>query len=278
MGVYTRTQLEESGIARSGITRRMRSGTMVRLLPGVYSDPEPTYYDLCIAAALWREDAVLSHLSAAWLWDLLDTEPTTVHVTLPKNSRIAGASWLKVHRRTVSAEEHRGLLVVSEVQCFVDVAATLQGLPLEQFFDRCISTRVSWREVTDHCETTRGMKGMREVRRQLEQCCPGTLSEPERLVARAVRARGVRMEINAAVGRYFGDLVCRLARVIIEIDGRQFHCDPRTFDNDRVRQNTMLLDDWLVLRFSAATVHRDLERVADQIAAVVRQRRKSRGA
>ncbi len=245
MGVFTRTQREESGIARSGITRRMRSGSMVRLLPGVYSDPEPTYYDLCVAATLWREDAVLSDLSAAWLWDLLDAEPTTVHVPLPKNSRITGSSWLKIHRRTVSPAEHRGMPVVSAVRCFVDVAATLQGLPLEQFFDRCISARVSWRDVTDHCEAARGMKGMREVRRQLEQCCPGTLPEPEpeRLVAQAVRARGVRMEINAAVGRYFGDLLCRLARVIVEIDGRQFHSDPRTFDNDRVRQNTMLLDD-----------------------------------
>lgn len=86
------------------------------------------------------------------------------------------------------------------------------------------------------------------------------------------------MEINTALGRYFVDLACRLARVIVEIDGRQFHIDPRTFDNDRVRQNTMVLDDWLVLRFSAATVNRDLDRVADQIAAVVRRRRKSRGA
>ncbi|MEO7079011.1 MAG: type IV toxin-antitoxin system AbiEi family antitoxin domain-containing protein, partial [Rhodococcus sp. (in: high G+C Gram-positive bacteria)] len=90
MGVYTRMQLEESGIGRSGITRRMRSGSMIRLLPGVYSDPEPSYYELCVAVTLWREDAVLSHLSAAWLWDLLDTEPTVVHVTLSRNSRING--------------------------------------------------------------------------------------------------------------------------------------------------------------------------------------------
>lgn len=278
MGVYTRMQLEESGIGRSGITRRMRSGSMIRLLPGIYSDPEPSYYDLCLATTLWREDAVLSHLSAAWLWDLLDTEPTVVHVTLSRDSRINGPGWLKVHRRSVSPEEHRGFLVVSAVQCFVDVAAAMQGLPLEQFFDRCISSRVSWRDVTDHCESAKGMTGMREVRRQLEKCCPGTWSEPERLVARAVLARGIRMEINMALGRYIVDLACRPARVIVEIDGRQFHIDPRTFDNDRVRQNTMVLDGWLVLRFSAATVNRDLDRVADQIAAVVRRRRKSRGA
>lgn len=278
MGVYTRMQLEEAGIARSSLTRRLRSGALVRLLPGVYSDPEPSYIELCAAVRLWREDAVLSHATAAYLWELLDDIPSIVHATVPRSVRAGGADWLTLHRRTVATTERHGLPVVSVTQCFVDVASTLSGLELEQFFDWNIGTKVSWRAVADQCDVAKKMKGMTEVRRQLLLCCPGTLSEPERLVARALLARGIRMEINARIGHYVGDLVCHRARVDVEIDGRKFHSAPFAFDNDRVRQNWMLLSDWLVLRFSAASVYRNVDQVADQIADVVRRRRKNRRA
>nr|WP_296774411.1 DUF559 domain-containing protein [Rhodococcus sp. (in: high G+C Gram-positive bacteria)] len=278
MGVYTRVQLEESGILRSGIARRTTTGTLIRLLPGVYSDPDPSYFDRCVAVTLWRPDAVLSHVSAAWLWDMIDKEPTTVHATVPHSVRCAGATGFVLHRRVVHVTEHRGLPLVCAAQCFVDVASLLTGAELEKFFDRNIGVRVSWRAVTDHLDAVKGMRGVGTVRRQLELCCPGTLSEPERLVARAVRARGIRMEINAPIGRYYGDLVDYLAKVDVEIDGREFHTEPATFDNDRVRQNWMMLEGWLVLRYSAARVSRDPGKVADDIAAVVRRRRKSRGA
>lgn len=278
MGVYTRAQLEESGISRSGIARRARAGSLIRLLPKVYSDPEPSYYDRCVAMTLWRPDAVLSHISAAWLWDMVEKEPSVVHATVSRSVRCTDMDGFVLHRRSVRATEHRGLPVVYAAQCFVDVASTLTGVDLEQFFDRNIGTHVSWRGVTDHLDTTKGMKGMREVRRQLLQCCPGTLSEPERMVARAVRARGIRMEINAPIGRYVGDLVDYRARVDVEIDGREYHSAPAVFDNDRIRQNWMVMQSWLVLRFSAATVYRDVDKVADHIVEVVRRRRRTRGA
>lgn len=106
MGVYTREQLLDSGIGRSGIDRRIRSGTLVRLLPCIYADPDPSYYELCIAVTVWREDAVLSHLSAAWLWDMLDKPPTQVHATLPTKTRLDSPAWLTLHRRSVDTDEH----------------------------------------------------------------------------------------------------------------------------------------------------------------------------
>lgn len=278
MGVYTRAQLLDSGMSGSSISRRVRSGHLVRLLPGVYSEPDPSYFDVCVAVTLWRPDAVLSHISAGWLWDFVEDPPSVVHATVPTAVHAKDTDWLTLHRRAVVATERRGLPVVFAAQCFIDVAATLGGVTLEQFFDRNVGSRVSWRAIADLCETAAGMKGMKEVRHQLRLCCPGTLSEPERLVARAVLARGIRMEINAPIGQYFGDLVDYLGKVNVEIDGREYHSAPIPFDNDRKRQNWMVLEDWLVLRYSAATVNRNVDKVADEIVAVVRRRRKSRRA
>lgn len=97
------------------------------------------------------------------------------------------------------------------------------------------------------------------------------------MVARGLTARGFFMEINAPIGPYYGDLVDYRARVVVEIDGREFHSDPHTFTNDRRRQNELVLGGWLMLRYSAATVNGRLDRVVDEIITVVRRRRKSVG-
>ena len=83
------------------------------------------------------------------------------------------------------------------------------------------------------------------------------------------------MAINARVGPYFGDLVDYRARVVVEIDGREFHTAAAAFNNDRRRQNALVLGGWLVLRYSAATAMANLDAVVDEIIRVVRKRRKS---
>lgn len=80
------------------------------------------------------------------------------------------------------------------------------------------------------------------------------------------------MEINAQVGPYFGDLVDKRARVIVEIDGREFHIEPAVFNQDRRRQNALVLDGWLMLRYSAATAMAHLDTVTDEIITTVRSR------
>lgn len=81
----------------------------------------------------------------------------------------------------------------------------------------------------------------------------------------AARPRGVVRRRNwTRIGRYYGDLVCRRAKVIIEIDGREFHIEPEPFNNDRKRQNALIADGWRILRYSAATAMAHLEEVVDE--------------
>ena len=276
MGVYTVQQLVAQGLSTSTISRRAQSGELVRLLPKVYATEKPDYFGLCTGATLWRPDATLSHESAAWLWGLIDYEPRLVSVTVAPNVQSRSVAWIRIHRRRlVEVQLHRGLRVVSLEQTFVDVATSLSTPDLEKFFDNAIDHHLPWRRVAALCDTAKGMHGMAAVRKQLRTCCPRTRSEPERVVARALTARNFTMEINARVGKFYGDLVDFSARVIVEIDGREFHTDPATFNNDRRRQNELVLDGWLVLRYSAATALADLDRVVDEIITVVRRRRKS---
>ena len=271
--VRTRAQLLAGGMTKREVSR------LNRLLPEVYSTSDPGYVELCAAVTLVKPTAVLCHTTAAWLWGLLEDEPTIVEATVSPSVSVRGPNWVRLHRRPdVHAVRRKGLPVVPIEHCLIDVATTLDQLALEALFDAAIGTRVNWRAVARLCERSTGRHGIVAVREQLRTCCPLTRSEPERLVARALSARNFPLEINVRVGRYYGDLVCRRARVIVEIDGREFHTDPATFNNDRKRQNELVDDDWRILRYSAATAIANLDEVVDDIICVVRKRRRSRRA
>ncbi|WP_407727037.1 DUF559 domain-containing protein [Rhodococcoides fascians] len=276
MTVYTQQQLLDSGMTRGAITYRTKTGKLTRILPAIYCTGEPDFRDRCAAVTLWQPKAVLSHLTAAWWWTLLDHEPEQVHLTIARSTKRAGPPWVRRYRRTLIESSYVDLLpVVTIEQCIIDAAAMLPTTALERFFDAALTHKVSWRAVALQCEKSAGMAGIAAVRKQLRVCCPRTLSEPERIVARALTARGYHLEINAEVGRYFADLMDRRSRVIVEIDGREFHVESKVFTSDRVRQNSLQLDGWLVLRYSAAMVMSNLAYVVDQIIDTVRRRRKA---
>ncbi|MGC0365571.1 very-short-patch-repair endonuclease [Rhodococcus sp. 27YEA15] len=280
MAIHTRTQLLAQGMSGSSISRAVRSGRLIRILPSIYSTTEPDYFDLCSALVLWKPDAILSHSTGAWLWGLLPQPQSIVEATVPRTAQIRGPDWVVLHRRETPATSHlsHGLPVVPIEQCFVDAATMLTRPELEALFDSAISTRVDWKAIARHCESVKGMHGIPAVREQLRLCCPQTLSEAERVVARELSARNFPLEINGHVGRYYGDLICRRGRVIVEIDGREFHIDPDVFDHDRRRRNALIDADWRILRYSAATATAHLDMVVDDIIRVVRKRRRSRRA
>ncbi|MGA9872760.1 MAG: DUF559 domain-containing protein [Rhodococcus sp. (in: high G+C Gram-positive bacteria)] len=268
MGVHTRAHLVGRGIRPSALTR---------LLPSTYCDGEPTYLDRCHAVHLWKPRAVFSHSTAAWMWGLIP-QPVLVTATVAPNAQTRAPEWVQLHRRLVTPSRREGLPVVTIEQALFDTAVDLAEPELEALFDAAIGTQVNWKRLARLVDASPGRHGIRAVRKQLRTCCPRTLSEPERMVARALVARGFKLDINARIGPYFGDLVCRQGRVLIEIDGREFHIAPQVFTNDRIRQNWLIDDDWRVLRFSAAMVNTRLDEVVDEIIAVVRKRRRSRRA
>jgi very-short-patch-repair endonuclease len=273
MGVHRREDLLADGTGRRVLAR------MHRVLPSIYSTESPSYQDRCRAVALWKPDAVISHHSAAWLWGLLDVEPSTVEATVPLTSNVRGPEWLTLHRRPPGVvTSWRGMPIVTVERSLFDVALTLPAAALDRLFDAAIDTVVDWRVVAALCADSPRMHGVVAVRRQLRTCCPRTRSEVERMVARGLSERRMPLEINARVGKYYGDLVCRRGRVVVEIDGREFHIGAAVFTSDRIRQNDLIDDDWRVVRYSAATVSLHLDEVVEDIIRIVRARRRARRA
>jgi very-short-patch-repair endonuclease len=54
-------------------------------------------------------------------------------------------------------------------------------------------------------------------------------------------------------------------KIAIEVDGRAFHSDGRSFERDRERQNMLALRGWLVLRFTWDRLVNDPEGVIAEV-------------
>src|SRR4051794_33955957 len=85
-GVATRRQLEAVGLDSKAITRRARKGQLHRLYRGVdaVGHRAPSWHGRWMAAVLaCGEGAVLSHHSAAGLWELLRPIEGPIHISIP---------------------------------------------------------------------------------------------------------------------------------------------------------------------------------------------------
>jgi predicted transcriptional regulator of viral defense system len=127
-GIVTRAQLAAIGIDKSGITRRIDAGRLHRLHRGVYAvgHRSLSWRGRWLAAVLAAGDgAVLSHSSAAALWQYLRPVPGPVHVTVAAAVRRSSRPGLAIHRsRTLSRTDitHRhGIAVTNPWRTISDV-------------------------------------------------------------------------------------------------------------------------------------------------------------
>lgn len=81
---------------------------------------------------------------------------------------------------------------------------------------------------------------------------------------------GLKAQHPVFEGRYRLDFALPDRKIGIELDGHQFHSDPKTFTQDRVRQRELELNGWRLIRFSGSEINRNVGecmREAAQLAA-----------
>ncbi|MFI8568398.1 DUF559 domain-containing protein [Rhodococcus sp. NPDC078407] len=269
----TLRELVASGLHPSTVSR-----CFTRVLPEVYIAGQPSTMDRCHAITLWRPDTVLSHRSAAYLrgWT---TEPAMLDATVPRSSRLRPPTWLRLHRRALDStlvDEVETLPCTNPAQTMLDCLAILPRPEAELLIDERLKFGLDPAGLLRLLACHPGRRGNAELARQVRLAVSRFASEPERALGRALHRLGLRLDMTAAVGPYVCDFVDRRSRTIIEVDGREFHSDAGVFSKDRRRQNALILDGWLVLRYSAFDVLAAPDAIASEIAAVLRRRRQSR--
>jgi very-short-patch-repair endonuclease len=269
-GVVSRRQLLAVGFGRRAIDRRIERGILNRVHRGVYSVGRPAM----TRRTRWRAavlacgpNAVLSHRSAAVLWQLLS--PSTRAIELTRATGWSGPSEVFLHRQIVPPDERTvvdGIPVTSPPRTIFDLAASASR--------RAARSRVSRREV-ERALNQMEVLGLRDAlavpdllarypRRAGSALLRDLFGEPERLsgvaandleewfVALVERWGLPRPRINAdlAVGDRFirPDFMWPDRRLIVEADGRGAHGTGQAFESDRERDRLLVAAGWRVMR------------------------------
>lgn len=256
-GVVTRRQALAAGVGAGAIRDRLRRGALHPLHRGVYlvGHPVPAPLALEQAALLAAgPSAVLVRRTAAALWRLTDPPPAVEVLVAGRQARARAGL---VIRRTVSplaASDLRridGLPVTSPARTVVDLAGELDGARLERLVHeaqvRRLASPQAVRAALDRAGPVRGAAGLRRI---LEAARPGvTRSEAERLLTRILRGAELPPpRRNVVVGRYELDALWPGHRVVVEVDGWQFHGTRQAFERDRRRDMELQALGYRVVR------------------------------
>ena len=107
----------------------------------------------------------------------------------------------------------------------------------------------------------------------LQAASDGARSEAERLLVKLLRGAGITgWHTNYPIGPYKVDFGFPRPKIVIEADGWAFHSDEEAFQNDRRRQNYLILMGWQVLRFTWLDLVDYPDRVIAEIRAAISAR------
>lgn len=124
-------------------------------------------------------------------------------------------------------------------------------------------------------ERGRGRRALKAIEPSLAAALPSpeTRSELERRFLDLCRNAGLPApEVNVVVEGFEVDALWRDQRLIVELDGYEYHRTRAAFERDRARDIALQLAGYRVLRVTWRQLHDDLGSVVDAIRALVSPR------
>jgi predicted transcriptional regulator of viral defense system len=282
-GVVSYLQLVALGLSRRAIDHRVRAGRLHRIHRGVYAvgHNRLSQHGRWMAAVLvGGEGAVLSHRSAAALWQLLPARGE-IHVTTARALR--KRKTIRFHCQSLQVDEvtsHDGIATTTAARTLVDIAATDPG-QFERAFNEAEFRRLhdgtGLLAILSRNPTRRGAATIRAV---LERKPAGVPREElERRFLALIEGHAIpRPELNAdlelAPGRWIKpDCVWRRERLIVELDSRAAHETTSRFDSDRERDRLLARAGWTAIRVTWKHVTVDAEQLATDLRELIATRR-----
>jgi very-short-patch-repair endonuclease len=99
---------------------------------------------------------------------------------------------------------------------------------------------------------------------------PGRSAGAEARLLELIRAaRLPRPQTNVRIGRYEVDLVWHAQRVVVEVDGYEFHSSRQPFERDRIRDAELQAAGYGVLRVTWRQIVHEPEAVLARLAALL---------
>jgi very-short-patch-repair endonuclease len=250
----------------------VRNGGLRQLLPGVYAQPEmaDSVWARVRALMLWDPDAILVGEAAAMVSFWPEIRVSRIACSLRHQRRPQhGYEFKRRHIPPDLVVRRSGFRYTSPALTALDLCATVGGDGIDQALRNRATTLVQLERALELTPTRAGNR----LRRQL---LLDSRSEPwsaaERSLHRLLRAAGITgWEANRPIilrdMTFYVDVIFRKLKLVIEIDGRLYHTGTEVFESDRWRQNLLILDGWLVLRFTRTMI----EERPQEVIAMIRE-------
>jgi very-short-patch-repair endonuclease len=281
--MVTHRQLAAVGIRGSAITRRVAAGRLERVYPGVYAvgHLQGTREARWIAAVMaCGRGAVLSHLDAAALWGIYESNGSTIHVTTTTRSprTLPG---IRAHRaRRLDPAD----VTVKDAIPVTTVARTLIDLTDVLSPDRVLRAireaeflgLLDLDTLNAAVQRANGRRRLTVLHNAIERHRPGQIvrEELEHRFLELVHAAGLpepqtNVKVQTRRRRYEIDCLWRHDGVAVELDGRAAHIRAAAFEEDRARDAALTAAGLRPLRFTWHRVTGEGEEVLAELKATL---------
>jgi hypothetical protein len=224
-----------------------------------------------MAAVLASAPSVASHWSAAWLWGLLRSRPERNHVTCRTGRRAERPFFVhQANLARVDLTRREGIPVTSVSRTILDVAVTSRQRTVARHIQLAEDLRVfDLREMHDLLDRTRGHRGQAKVRAALdlyEERPVFTRSGLERRFLELMRDAGLpEPAMNLFVEGFEIDAWWADHRFGVELDVYETHGSRLSFEEDRERDDALLLAGIETTRVTGPRLDREPGAVVDSL-------------
>jgi very-short-patch-repair endonuclease len=258
LNLITTRQLLAGGISKDAVATRCRRRTLHQVHRGVYLWGQPPLLPGAreLAAVLaFGGLTVASHRSAVALWGLAAAPADVVEVTVVgcvrrhrKGIRVHCVSHLHPTERTL----YNGIPISSPARALLDFASEAEGDELERAIGEAYALRLATEnDLRRAIDRNAHRTGVAALRTELDrEGGPAwTRSEAERRMKALLRkARMPTPLVNRRVAGFQADFLWPDCKLIVEVDGYQFHGHRQAFERDRKRDAAHTLAGYLVIR------------------------------
>lgn len=273
-GVVSARELLRLGYSRDEIAYAKASGRLHRLHRGVYAvgHMSLTWHSHCLAAVLsCGERAVASHLAAGWLWGLIRSRPGRFDVSVPIRRRHRRTD-LKLHYAPLVDDDRamqEGIPVTAVPRTLLDLAVILPPQRLDRALERSEEHGLFDLGPMDALLARAGNhpgRGRLRCALALYRPSPFTRSGLERRFLKLVEQAGLPKPTTAHnVAGYELDVYWEPERFAVELDVYETHGSRLSFEEDRLRQETLKLNGIEMTRITGFRLDREPDEVIERV-------------
>lgn len=282
-GVVSRRQLLALGFNARAIEHRVARGRLHLVMRGVYAVgwPRLTQRRRWMAAVLaCGDDALLSHRSAAALWQIGTERRGTVDVSVKRRCELRRPG-LRIRGRPTLAPgdvvSREGIPVTAPARTLVDLATELDPMRVERVVNEADKRGLIDPEALRlRLDSYAGEPGVPLLRRLLDKQTFRLSDSDLEIFFRPIAIEAglppplSKQVVNGwEVDFYWPDL-----GLVVETDGLRYHRTPSTQARDAKRDRTHVIAGMSPLRFTHYEIRYESGRVRDELAGVVRTLRK----